>query len=85
MTAVTHSSRPEPPTARRVGESESLCVRFTRYAPCALSERFGFPHTLFLQALVPFNLLPMFPNDCYPCSRSKEKQAGPPATKDKNQ
>gem|GEM_PF-6003992 len=29
--------------------------------------------------LVPFNLLPMSPNDCYPCPRSKEKQAGPPS------
>ena len=53
-----------------------LSVAPSRYAPCALSGGLGFPHTLFLQTLVPFNLLPMTPNDCYPCPRPKHAEAG---------
>ena len=50
---------------------EAASVRFSRCAPYTLSG--GLARFLPCLRLIssPLNLLPMFPNDCYPCPRPK--------------
>ena len=52
---------------------EAASVRFSRCAPYALSG--GLARSLPCLRLnsSPLNLLPMFPNDCYPCPRPKQR------------
>jgi hypothetical protein len=52
---------------------EAASVRFSRCAPYALSG--GLARSLPCLRLIssPLNLLPMFPNDCYPCPRPKQR------------
>ena len=51
-----------------VEQRDCLGVRFSRYAPCALSERFGFPHTQFHQGLVPLQPVTDVPERLLPLS-----------------
>ena len=53
-------------------EGESPSIRYGRSAPCAHSGGLSFssPTRFFLL----FQLLPMSPNDCYPCPRSKDSR-----------
>ena len=56
------------------GQDEATSVRFSRYAPYTLSGDLVLTfHTRFHYILSPINLLPMFPNDCYPCARPKQR------------
>ena len=52
---------------------EAASVRFSRCAPYTLSG--GLARFLPCLRLIssPLNLLPMFPNDCYPCPRPKQR------------
>lgn len=56
------------------GQDESTSVRFSRCAPYTLCGVLVLTfHTRFHYVLSPLNLLPMFPNDCYPCARPKQR------------
>jgi hypothetical protein len=50
---------------------EAASVRFSRCAPYTLSGSLARSLPCLRLISSPLNLLPMFPNDCYPCPRPK--------------
>ena len=52
---------------------EAASVRFSRCAPSALSVSLARSLPCLRLISSPLNLLPMFPNDCYPCPRPKQR------------
>ena len=63
------------PAPRRVvaEPGEAASVRFSRCAPYALSGSLARSLPCLSLNSSPLNLLPMFPNDCYPCPRPKQR------------
>ena len=52
---------------------KAASVRFSRCAPYALSGSLARSLPCLRLISSPLNLLPMFPNDCYPCPRPKQR------------
>ena len=70
LLSSSHSSADLTRATRRVeGAEAEASIRCAHSGVLCL----GSLHTLFETALVTFNLLPMSPNDCYPCPRSIDR------------